>query len=112
MDLKTAQCQPCHNDAPPLTASEYPEYLKDLQGWEIATVDGVDRLVKTYTFRKYPDCLSFAMAVGTAAEDVGHHPDMELVWGKVKVSWWTHNIRGLHLNDFIMAARTDDFYPA
>ena len=110
MDLKQQTCEPCHSVAEPLAPEQCAEYLKELREWQMLSLDGIDRLVKTYPFDSYQGGLDFALAVGRIAEEVGHHPVMEIHWGKVCVSWWTHNIRGLHLNDFIMAARTDDLY--
>ena len=54
--------------------------------------------------------LDFALRVGRAAEEEGHHPLLTVEWGKCTVVWWTHKIRGLHRNDFIMAAKTDRLY--
>ena len=65
------------------------------------------RLVRTFRVRTFADALALTQRVGELAESEGHHPAILTEWGKVTVSWWTHKIRGLHRNDFIMAAKTD-----
>ncbi len=70
-------------------------------------MEGEKRLQRTLTFKDYAEALVFTDRVGAVAEAEGHHPSIVLEWGKVTVNWWTHAIRGLHRNDFIMAAKTD-----
>ena len=65
------------------------------------------RLVRTFTLPNFRAALAFTQRVGELAEEEGHHPAILTEWGKVTVSWWTHKIKGLHKNDFIMAAKTD-----
>lgn len=105
-DLAKRQCQPCRGDSQPVPASAYAELLAQLPGWQIVA-DGVPQLVKNYKFNNYQQCLDFAMAIGQLAEQQDHHPELVIRWGEVRVSWWTHIINGLHLNDFILAARTE-----
>ncbi|GGJ80821.1 4a-hydroxytetrahydrobiopterin dehydratase [Pseudomonas matsuisoli] len=105
--LTNAQCEPCKAGTKPLDASEQHALLAQLNGWQIASVDGIPRLEKRYTFKNFRDALSFTQAVGELAEREDHHPALLTEWGKVTVSWWTHAIGGLHRNDFVMAARTD-----
>lgn len=105
--LKDRQCEPCHNDSAPMERNEALKQLESLNGWRIESLNGTDRLTKTYKFSQYTKGLEFATAVGSIAEEVGHHPIMTIGWCEVTVDWWTHNINGLHLNDFIMADRCD-----
>ena len=63
-----------------------------------------------FTFGSFAEALAFTDAVGALAEAEGHHPAILTEWGRVTVTWWTHAIKGLHRNDFIMAARTDELY--
>ena len=70
-------------------------------------MEGEKRLVRTFELDDFASALELTNAIGEIAEEQGHHPLIELTWGKVTVSWWTHAIRGLHENDFVMAARTD-----
>ena len=58
----------------------------------------------------FAEALEFTNDVGAIAEEEGHHPAILTEWGRVTVTWWTHKIRGLHRNDFIMAAKTDQIY--
>jgi 4a-hydroxytetrahydrobiopterin dehydratase len=73
-------------------------------GWDVA--DG-RRIEKTYLFKNFRDALAFTNRVGAIAEEQGHHPDIRLAWGKVKLSVWTHKIGGLTESDIIFAARAD-----
>ena len=78
--------------------------------WELAEVDGVKRLRRVFAFDDFASALEFTNRVGAAAEEEGHHPALLTEWGRVTVSWWTHKIKGLHRNDFVMAAKTDQLY--
>jgi 4a-hydroxytetrahydrobiopterin dehydratase len=69
--------------------------------------DGIQRLEQAFNFPDFADALVFTNAVGALAEQESHHPALLTEWGSVTVTWWTHKIRGLHQNDFIMAAKTD-----
>jgi 4a-hydroxytetrahydrobiopterin dehydratase len=71
---------------------------------------GIKRLERTFRFDNFAQALAFTDRVGEQAEEEGHHPALLTEWGKVTVTWWTHKIKGLHQNDFIMAARTDGLF--
>jgi len=103
-------CEPCHSGAPAMDKAEQEKHLAQLSGWTIIQRDSVDTLFKSYDFKDYPSGLKFALQVGEAAETQGHHPVLEISWGKVAVFWWTHASNGLHLNDFIMAEQTDRIF--
>ncbi len=77
--------------------------------WRL-TDDGIMRLDRTFQFSNFGDAIAFADKVGVQAETEGHHPRLIVEWGRVNVAWWTHKIRGLHRNDFIMSAKTDEIY--
>lgn len=110
-NLLTMQCVPCESDVPPLTENEIKTYCAEVPEWGLMEdTQGVPRLTRTFTFKNFAQALAFTNAVGAAAEEAGHHPLIELTWGLATVQWWTHNINGLHQNDFIMAARTDEIY--
>jgi 4a-hydroxytetrahydrobiopterin dehydratase len=70
--------------------------------------EGIKSLERAFKFGDFAQALAFTNKVGEQAEEEGHHPALLTEWGKVTVSWWTHKIGGLHQNDFIMAARTDE----
>ncbi len=106
--LAQRPCQSCYQDAVPVAASERPALLAELPGWQIDQPGGVHQLFKVYRFADFAQALDFTNRVGALAEEVGHHPALLTEWGRVTVRWWTHAIADLHLNDFILAARTDD----
>lgn len=110
MKLADTPCQPCRGDSPTLTADEIARYLQQLPHWALTSENGIDQLERSIEFKRYRDCLDFCQRVGEIAEQADHHPLMVIVWGKLTVRWWTHAIGGLHLNDVIMAARTDQLY--
>ncbi len=105
--LAEKRCVPCRGGIPPLTPEEYAPLLAQVAGWQVE--DG-RRLVKSFKFKNFKQALEFANRVGELAEAEGHHPDLYVRWGEVRVYWWTHKIGGLHENDFIMAAKTDRLY--
>lgn len=106
--LSQAQCQACHADAPQIGEAELAELLREIPDWRIEVRDAVLQLERSYRFKNFRQALAFTNAVGACAEAEGHHPALLTEWGKVTVTWWSHSIRGLHRNDLIMAARTDD----
>jgi 4a-hydroxytetrahydrobiopterin dehydratase len=105
--LSQDRCVACRADAPRVTDEEERELRREVPDWERTEVAGVPRLVRVYRFPDFAAALAFTNAVGAIAEEEGHHPALLTEWGRVTVSWWTHKIRGLHRNDFIMAAKTD-----
>jgi len=104
-DLANRHCQPCRGGVPPLGADEAARLLAGLGGgWHV--VDG-HHLEKTYAFADFAGALAFTNRVGVVAETEGHHPDIELGWGRVLLRIWTHKIDGLTESDFVLAARAD-----
>jgi len=89
-----------------LTAAEIAALHPQLPEWEIVTVAGVAQLRRVFTFADFAAALAFTNAVGVMAEAEGHHPALLTEWGRVQVTWWTHSVQGLHLYDFIAAAKT------
>jgi len=106
-DLATRRCEPCRSDSPALGADQWPALLAALPAWRIQQADSVPVLSRMFRFADFAAALAFACAVGALAEAADHHPRLVVEWGRVEVSWWTHAIGGLHLNDFILAARCD-----
>ena len=105
-DLTKQKCEACTIDAPLVDKKRFTELLKDLDGWEIIYED-INILSKTYSFDSYEDSVKFATDIAKLAEDEDHHPSILLEWGSVRVQWWSHKIKGLHMNDFICAAKTE-----
>lgn len=108
--LAAYTCEACRAGAPTVTGEEKSTLRLQTPDWDIVEVDGVERLQRSFSFPSFLDALSFTNKVGELAEAEGHHPAILTEWGRVTVSWWTHKIGGLHRNDFIMAAKTDDVF--
>ena len=108
--LVEQRCVPCRGGEPPLTEAEIAALHPQVPAWQGVVREGIPRLERTFRFRNFAEALRFTLQVGELAEAEGHHPVLLTAWGKVTVTWWTHKIRGLHRNDFIMAAKTDALY--
>ncbi len=108
--LAEMKCMPCQVGAPTLNEDEIAILQHDVPGWEVVEYEGVERLKRTFSFKNFAEALAFTGAVGKMAEEQGHHPRIVTEWGAVTVTWWTHKIGGLHQNDFIAAAKTDQLY--
>lgn len=106
-DLTERRCEACRADAPQATEQEIEEYMAQIPDWEIVDVDGVKQLRRQYKLKNFAEALAFANKVGEIAEEEDHHPAILVEYGKVTLTWYTHKIKGLHVNDFIMAARSD-----
>lgn len=105
MNLTSQKCFSCEGGTKPLTKSEYQQYLDAIVGWNVV---GEKQIEKDFKFKNFKEALSFVNKVGEIAEREGHHPDIFLhSWRKVKISLMTHAIGGLSINDFILAAKTD-----
>ena len=107
MPLAEDRCEACRADAPRVTDAELAGLIAQIPDWQPEVIDGVLQLRREFRFRNFVDALAFTNRVGALAEETGHHPALLTEWGKVTVAWWTHKIRGLHRNDFILAAKTD-----
>lgn len=105
--LHQKTCQPCNADALPVADEDLPVLLAQLPLWRLETREGVRQLEKAYAFKNFASALAFTNTVGALAELEDHHPALLTEWGQVTVTWWTHAIKGLHTNDFILAARTE-----
>lgn len=109
-NLRQGHCVPCEGGIPPLTDEEIAALLPQVPGWRVVDHDGIPELERSFTFPDFKSALAFANAVGALAEEEGHHPEITIGWGLASVAWWTHAIGGLHTNDFIMAAKTNEAY--
>ena len=105
--LTNKTCVACRIGAPLATEKEINEFMQQLPNWSIVEEDEVKRLRRVFTFNNFVDAVVFTQKVSVLAEDENHHPAILTEWGKVTVYWWSHKIKGLHINDFIMAAKTD-----
>ena len=108
--LNQQKCVACRRDSPPVTEEEVAELQPQVSDWDLITEDGVKKLDRVFRFADFRQALDFTHVLGELAETEGHHPRLTTEWGRVKVTWWTHKIRNLHPNDFIMAAKSDRIY--
>ncbi len=106
--LSKENCEACKADAPRISDADLKVLMPKIPDWGVIVVDEVMRLTREYSFKNFEQAMAFSNRVGEIAESAGHHPAILTEWGKVTVTWWSHKIRGLHKNDLIMAARTDE----
>ncbi len=109
-ELAGKHCSTISASTPLLSDDEIGEYQAQLSDWEIYQKDGEPRLEKVFQFKDFNQALDFTNRVAKIANQEDHHPALLTEWGKVTVTWWTHRIKGLHLNDFIMAAKTEELF--
>ena len=106
-DLLEQKCIPCTGSLPAASEEEIKTYKPQIPEWDIISEQGELHLQRVYKFPNFKTALAFTNLVGEAAEAEGHHPSLLTEWGQVTITWWTHAIKGLHQNDFIMAAKSD-----
>lgn len=98
----------CRADAPRASDQQIEYWLQhEVPDWKLIEEDGIVKLQRQFAFANFVDAMAFTQRVADLAESLGHHPALLTEWGRVTVTWWTHKIGGLHRNDFICAARTD-----
>ncbi|WP_287831462.1 4a-hydroxytetrahydrobiopterin dehydratase, partial [Idiomarina sp.] len=98
----------CNADAPKVSDDELASLMREIPEWTPVSDDGVMMLRREFKFKNFRQALEFTNKVGEIAEAEKHHPEIITEWGKATVTWWTHAINGLHKNDFVMAAKTDE----
>lgn len=104
--LAEKECVPCKGATAPLKGKELENLRSQLEpGWQVIREHHLER---EYKFKDFREALDFTNKVGELAESQGHHPDIFLAWGKVKLTIWTHKIDGLTESDFVMAAKVDE----
>jgi 4a-hydroxytetrahydrobiopterin dehydratase len=109
-ELSQLKCVACRSGDPRLTNAEVAELQPQVPDWEVVEVDGIARLQRVFKFKNYGQAVEFTIKIASIAEEEDHHPLIVLEWGKVTVQWWTHVVKGLHKNDFIMAAKSDEAF--
>ena len=109
-DLHQMKYVACQASEPTVSQGEMYMLQPQIPDWMITEVEGIQRLERVFKFKNFAQALEFTNKVGAIAEEEDHHPLLITEWGKVTVQWWTHIIKGLHKNDFIMAAKTDEVY--
>ena len=107
-DLSKEKCIPCSIGTPPMEEEEIRELMPNInESWQLVKQMKIER---TFKFKDFQTALDFVNEVGALAEEEGHHPDMELGWGRVKVTLLTHKIGGLSRSDFVLAAKIDELF--
>ncbi len=107
-NLQSKTCVPCKGGVPALKGDQITPLLRQITDWQVVNEH---HLSKAYAFPDFVTALAFVNRIGETAEEQGHHPDIQLTWGKVGIEIWTHKIDGLTESDFIMAAKIDELQP-
>ena len=110
--LADEKCSACRRDSPQVTRSEIEELSPQVPEWAVVERESIQRLERVFRFRNFKEALEFTNRVGALAEEEGHHPAILTEWGQVTVTLWTHKIRALHRNDFLIAAKIDSLSAA
>lgn len=110
--LTQSKCEACRADAPKVSDEELKELMSQIPDWTPVVRDNVLQLEREFKFKNFKLALAFTNRVAEMAEEEFHHPSLLTEWGKVTITWWTHAIGGLHKNDFICAAKTDQLLDA
>jgi 4a-hydroxytetrahydrobiopterin dehydratase len=105
MALAEQKCVPCQGGIPPLPRPQAERYLKETPGWSLDSTG--TKISRKFTFPDFLKSLDFVNRVGGLAEEQGHHPDIAFGWGYAEIVFYTHKIKGLHENDFVMAAKVN-----
>ncbi len=105
--LANRACVPCKGEVPPLKGEKLEAIRKELAEPEKWKINGEHHIIRSFKFPDFKSALVFVNRVGAIAEELGHHPDINLAWGKVEITIWTHTIEGLSESDFILAAKIE-----
>ena len=107
-NLSKETCEACRADAPKLETDALTQLLPEVPDWQLIEEQGQTRLHRVFKTGNFVRAQALANQIGEYAEQVGHHPRLVVEWGSLAVTWWSHKIGGLHRNDFICAARSDE----
>lgn len=108
VNLAAGKCAPCRGGEPTLTEAEIAILIPHIPQWRVVERNGIPLLERVFKFKNFAEAIVFTNKIAAISEEQGHHPLIVTEWGRVTVQWWTHVIKGLHRNDFIMAAKTDE----
>jgi 4a-hydroxytetrahydrobiopterin dehydratase len=111
-ELTKERCTACRRDSPRVIDAEIAELRPQIPAWTLIEREGIPRLERVFRFSNFADAVAFTNRIAALAEDEGHHPAILTEWGRVTVALWTHKIRALHRNDFVMAAKIDALTPS
>jgi len=104
-NLTELKCEPCSGKTPKLNSEEISKYLKKINNWTVN--DEQEMIFKKFSFKNFKTSIKFTNIVGQISELEGHHPDISLGWGYSIIMIHTHAIKGLSVNDFILASKID-----
>lgn len=107
-ELKNLKCEVCSIGVSQIAGEELTLAKAQIPEWEIIEDNNIKKLTRKFKLRDFKEVLSFLNKIGNIAEEEGHHPAMMVEYNRLTVWWWSHKIKGLHRNDFVMAAKTDD----
>ena len=110
INLAAGKCVPCRGGEPPLTNAEIADLMFHVPQWQLVVRNDIPHLERIFKFKNYVQAVEFTNKIAAIAEEEDHHPLIILEWGRVAVQWWTHIVKGLHKNDFIMAVKTDEIF--
>lgn len=110
INLAAGQCIACRGGEPTLTEAEIADLHPHVPAWQIKEVDGVKRIERVFKLKNFIEAVAFTNKIAMVSEKEEHHPLIITEWGRVTVQWWSHKIKGLHKNDFIMAAKTEELF--
>ncbi|MFX1496999.1 MAG: 4a-hydroxytetrahydrobiopterin dehydratase [Promethearchaeota archaeon] len=108
-DLLEKKCVPCEGGIPPFSKEKEKEYINQVKGWSLIK-EGIHRINREFSFEDFKEAMKFVNQVAELAEDEGHHPDIFIYYNQVILELHTHAIKGLHLNDFILAAKINELF--
>ncbi len=109
-DFVNGKCEVCQAGAPLVTSEQIKEYIQVIPEWEIIQDDSIKKLKRCFKTKNYIETIKFVNAIAAIANSQDHHPVLQVEYNSVTVWWWTHKINGLHRNDFIMAAKTNETF--
>ena len=110
INLVNMKCEACRVGAPLATAEEIDQYLPVIPEWEIISEEGINQLMRRFKTPSFVDTIKFVNLIAELAEAEGHHPVILIDYNRVTIWWWSHKIKGLHVNDFVMSAKTDKIF--
>lgn len=110
IDLNKESCIACTKDSLQLNSREISDMCREIPGWDLIYQRDTPRLTRSFNFTDFDKAFYFVNEIVLLSQRENHHPRIILEWGKVTISWWTYIIKGLHRNDFIMAAKTSNLY--
>jgi 4a-hydroxytetrahydrobiopterin dehydratase len=104
-NLSEKRCVPCEGGTPPLEEFKVKDLMKEVPLWSLKN----GRLFRQFKFRNFLEAMKFVNTVAKLAEEESHHPDILIHYNRVDLDLWTHAVKGLSENDFILAAKIDRF---